>query len=288
MKKIIFALTASLLLFMISCSHRTNPTDPFGPSTTQTAIITPVNTPVTYTNSGRLKSTGINTYIAFISMTVTASSVFYYDGTGKIQYANTSANGVSGGRTNYSYNSNGKLISIVTPAGSGADNNYYTYDSSNRLSKLIIVTDGATTTKVAQTFTYDANNRISRIDESDNGTAVSYRLITRDSSGYDVSETAYFPGTSNVLANIAFTRNDATKTISVAMTLLGETGDSIDATFTYDGTNFITSQGASLPSLGESYTSNNTLQSGPFDPAGMNGYYYTDMDLYGYFYISAY
>ncbi len=287
MKKTIIAMTALLLLFMISCSHRTNPTDPFGPSTTQTAVSTPVNTPVVYTNNGRIKSTGLDTYIDMASMTIDAAATYYYDAGGKIRYLAESVGGISEGNINYNYNANGKLISKINPAGSGADNTYYGYDSSNRLSTLMVVTDSTTTTKMAQTFTYDGNNRISRIDESDNGTPSSYRIITRNASGYEVSEIIYIANTTTVMGNITFTRNDAAKTILVALTLTGMPGDSLDVVFAYDSTGFTSSETIIMPILGMNMTITNTLQSGSFDAAGMNGFYYTDPDVYGMTYISA-
>jgi hypothetical protein len=220
-------------------------------------------------------------------MTINASATYYYDSSGKIRYETEYVSGVSGGNINFNYNSNGKLISKITPAGGGSDNTYYAYDSSNRLSSLIVVTDGTANTKIAQTFTYDANNRISRIDESDNGSPASFRLITRDASGYDASEIIYYPGTMTQLGTITFTRNAAAKTISVALTLLGMSGDSLDVIYSYDSTGFVSTETVIMPVFGENFTISNVLQNGPFDAGGMNGYYYTDPDIYGMTYISA-
>jgi YD repeat-containing protein len=278
MKKTTAALFILMVFFMVSCSHKIAFNSPTSPSDGGG-----------YTNSGKLKSQSIDTYFSPLNMTISATTNYYYDSVGRIRTASGTVNGMSGaGSTIYSYNSDGKLISVVTPQGSTSDNTYYTYDASGRLATLKVITDSTTNTKMVQTFTYDANNRISRIDEVDNGTPASYRLLNRDANGYVTSEDVYPPAGGTKGASITYVRDITNRTITVSFTFVGSPYDPLTMVYSYDASGFLQSTEAIMPILSTDMDLVNTLQNGLFDPAGMKGYYFTDSDLYGMTWISTY
>lgn len=275
MKKVFIAVMAVALIFTASCSHRRG-------------TPTSASSSDSYTNTGRLKSTSIDTYVELLGMTITATNTYGYDSAGRIRNTTGTYAGYTVKGNTYNYNSDGKLISIIGPQTSGSNDQYYTYDSSGRLATLSVITYDTTNTTMVQTFTYDSNNRISRIDEAIDGTAASYRLLTRDSSGYVTVENIYAPGGTTSAGTITYTRDNTLKTIKITMAFIWDTTFSMSVTYAYDSSGFYLSQTAEMPGLNQVITTVNALQDGPFDPAGMKGYYFTDSDLYGMTYISTY
>jgi hypothetical protein len=236
---------------------------------------------VTYQNNGRIQSASLSTYLG---MTITAGETYFYDTSGKIQRLDETVMGTPAGSASYRYTASGNLASIVQPAGSSADNEFYTYDAGGNMATHIYVDSTGATTD-AMTFTC-TGGLISRIDEAQSGVPSSYRLIIRDASGFITREDLYAPGGVTPVGSINYVRDDASKTITVQMLLGGQLG--CDELFSYDTSGFIQSTAVNFYVMGSLFyyvTISNTLQTGPFDAAGMDGYYYTDKDLFGVLWI---
>jgi len=275
MKKIIGSILIVIALLSVSsCSRHLGPASPNAPG------ITPVSTPETYYNNGKLQSQSINIYMG---MTITASATYYYDATGKIRRLDETMMGFSAGSVYLHYTASGKILNEVAPAGSSMNDVYYTYDANNHISTRICVdSSSATTTIDAMTFTTDPSGLITRIDESQYGTPTSYRLITRDAGGLITREDIYSPGAVVTYGYTNYVRDSVLKTVTEQCYLMS--AHLCDIVISYDSSGFYQSEVITYFPGNSGYppcTLLNTLQTGSFDPGGENGYYFNDKDLFG-------
>ena len=261
MKKLALIITAGFLL--VSCSNRHNPaSSPFSPAY--------------YTNSGRIKTSSINSAI----ISSTADWTYFYDTTGKIERIDATVYSIPSGSVFYRYTSSGKVSFIGNPqcvTQSGNEN--FSYDASNRLGVMNFTATYTTTSNDVQTLNYGGDGYAGTINETQNGATVCYRVITRDANGYITREDLYpNPSASIEFGYITFDRDDADKIVTENIFIGAVNMFTVSAV--YDTSGFISqlnySEGG-LPIISQSFQP----QSGPFDPAGLNGYYYTDRDLFG-------
>ncbi|MFP4465700.1 MAG: hypothetical protein ACLFP1_01465 [Candidatus Goldiibacteriota bacterium] len=269
-KNIIFAaVVIALSVFAAGCTEHVGP-----------AAITDLDNwgsgDGTAAGSGKIKSTSMTA--VYSSMTVTTDSVYSYDDTGKITEEIVSAYGYTQNTYGYTYTAAGKLEKRENETGTEVT--AYTYDASDG---LITRTSNDGTDENVKAFTLGTDNLISRIDESENGISRSTRIINRDANGYITSEDVYQPGGGTWVAEITYVRDDAAKTINVSF---GPSSWNPIMTFLYeyDSSGFLQKQTITQYLSGtpqSEITLINTLQSGPFDAGGMNGYYYMDKDLFG-------
>jgi len=224
---------------------------------------------------GRIVSSSMTATYSY--MTITAEAEYYYDFSGKITGEAISSMGYLQGTNIYTYTAAGKLEKIDNDTT--ADVITYTYDGADRLASRT-KTDGTDTN--VKTFTQGTDNLISRIDEALNGSPVSERIIHRDAGGYITSEDIYAPGGTVPVGEITYTRNDSAKTITMEMAFGGSVGMSF--LLEYESSGFLEKEtiiqymtGTPMSRIEVIYT----LQEGLFDSGGMNGYYYTDKDLFG-------
>lgn len=273
MKKAYIIPALLLFFFVPACNQHKYPTAITSFETpTAGIVISPTATPnPAHLNNGKIRTETAAIYLGPMSITVSAGC--FYDTTGKIMRQDFTVAGYPAGSSTMSYNAQGLLSGMVNYDGTYE---VYEYDAGNRLYRDIMA-DGTTTTILA--FTYDGSNRISRVDETRNSVPVSYRILTRDGSGYVTREDFYTPGGAS-LGYALYVRNDTLKTITVQDWFL--TAHFMDFVFSYDASGFITSWAAYMPMPAMTKFSEMifTLQAGLFDPAGMHGYYYTDPDLY--------
>jgi hypothetical protein len=263
MKKLVVIIAT--LFFMVSCSSRHAPaTSPFSPSY--------------YTNSGKIKTSDLTTDI----LMTTVDGTYYYDTAGRIQRIDNTILSLPAASTYYQYTPSGRVSFIGNPGNLSADGNEsFSYDSSGRLSVMNFTATTSTTSNDVQTLNYGGDGYADTINETQNGTTSCYRVITRNAGGYITKEDIFTtPALTTEFANITFARNDADKTVTEDI-YFGAV-DMLTITATYDTTDFI-SQLVYSEHVGlvMNITQNFQTQSGPFDPAGLDGYYYTDKDLFG-------
>jgi hypothetical protein len=262
MKKL--AMIIAALFFMVSCSSRHSPaTSPFSPAY--------------YTNSGKIKTSDLTTDI----LLTTVDGTYYYDTAGRIRRIDNTILSLPAASTYYQYASSGKVSFIGDPGNPAANGNEsFSYDSSNRLSVMNFTATNSTTSNDVQTLNYGGDGYADTINETQNGVTSCYRVITRDANGYIIREDIYPAQSSTTeFAYITFTR-DGTHIIE---DIYFGAVDMFTIEATYDATGFISQLVyAEHAGLVMNITQNFYGQSGPFDPAGLDGYYYTDKDLFGF------
>jgi hypothetical protein len=142
----------------------------------------------------------------------------------------------------------------------------------------MITYDNSYTTGIIdiQALNYGADGFADTINETQNGIQSCYRVITRDTNGYIIKEDIYPDvSTTTEFAYITFTRGVQTITEDIFFGGVKK----MSLTANYDASEFI----SSLAYTGTQplFVQNFQVQSGPFEPAGLRGYYYTDKDLFG-------
>ncbi|MGD0566494.1 MAG: hypothetical protein ABSA34_04080 [Candidatus Goldiibacteriota bacterium] len=261
MKKLALVIAAGFLL--VSCSSRHNPAvSPFSPAY--------------YTNTGKIKSSTVTTYI----ISSTTAGTYYYDSSGNIQRIDNTVSSIPSGSVFYQYTGSGMVSFIGNPqCVTQNGNESFSYDSSNRLSVMNFTATYTTTSNDVQTLNYGGDGYVDTINETQNGATACYRVITRDAYGFINREDIYpNPSSTTEFGYITFTRDDADKIVTENI-FIGAV-NMLTVSAVYDTSGFISQLNYSvggLPVISQSFVT----QSGPFAAAGLNGYYYTDKDLFG-------
>ena len=257
------ALAVVLMIFLVSCSNRHTPsTSPFSPRA--------------YTNSGRIKTTDATNDV----LSTTTDGTYYYDSTGKIYRIDTAIISLPAESIYYQYTAAGK-VSLVTGSlynvgQSGSQS--YGYDASGRLNMISYDWAVATGVVDTQTFGYGADGFADTVNEIQNGMQACYRMITRDINGYILREDIYPDvSTTTEFAYAIFTRGAGSVTEDIFFGAVKK----MEIIAVYDSNGFISRLEYSGTGAQALFTQNFQPQSGPFDPAGLRGYYYTDTDLFG-------
>jgi len=232
----------------------------------------PITGPESMGNTGRIKRIIIDTTIG--DMRINVAETYNYDSMGRFVNVETSAFGYTSTDKTYSYYSSGLLNRI---SGTDGSYQYYEYDSFGRLSKRSVFDASGTPTNVKE-FAYNPDGTIYTVDEWQNQVKSSHRVFLRDVQGFVASEQIY-TGTGSFRGVMNYTRNDTLKTINLEMVI--GTAQQMFIELRYDSSGFYS--GSYIANVAAAITQTAELQNGPFDPAGMKGYYYSDKDIYGVF-----
>ena len=246
---------------------------------TNTAVVTPTYTStVTPTlgcqNTGKIASSIMQ--ILYPSV-ITMTSLYCYAPDGKITGQDINVSGMGDFHADTSYTYDGLLEKSVSNAP-GGEAKYNVYNAARKLTDYYLV-DSTPNTATHLSFSYDGNGRVSRIDQENNGAAASYRLISRDLSGY-ITREDYYDMSDVTFGYVAFSRNDADKEITIEFYFYGYKVYTLVVDYDASGFWIGTACTAHMAPDVMFYTESNTLQAGLFDTGGMHGYNYTDEDLY--------